>query len=171
MIAKNDGGDSEPSNLIGPVMVKHLIFVDEMQDDSLVHFTKGPVRYRSDRPRQTQEDIHRLEFRPGGELVYELPKSINSLRVFLFHPSSSPTCEIAVSTDGISFEAVEPERNSSEQDAGNYGYLQPVLLEAIIAEENARYVRLTNKSSSESNEDAFQVSRVEIVYSDESSQP
>ncbi|TWU29253.1 cellulase family glycosylhydrolase [Bythopirellula polymerisocia] len=167
VIAKNNRGSSDPSNVIGPVVVNHMLLVDEMQDESILHSTAGAVKQRADHPRQVQEDIHRKELGPGGQVVYQNLEPASGIRVFLFCNSSSPACEIAVSSDGHSFEQVRTKQVVSERDAGNYGYLQPVLVEATIDAKDRSYLRIRNTSSSDAEENAFQISRVEIAYDDE----
>lgn len=169
VIARNSAGDSEPSNLVGPVAVSHLLLVDELKDKTLLNRVEGPVQQRSDHARQTQEDIHRLEVGPRGLLVYQLPGSISSIRAFLFCDSTNPPCEISVSSDGDSFEVIDLESTVSDRNAGNYGYLQPVLLEATSQGRGTRFVRIKNTSSdvqgsSKTENQIFQISRIEIAY-------
>ncbi|QEG33992.1 cellulase family glycosylhydrolase [Bythopirellula goksoeyrii] len=169
VIAKNSIGESEPSNVVGPIVADHMLLVDEMETDNLIHQTEGPIQRRQDQPRRVQEDIHRQELGPGGSIVYRLPKSVGSIRAFLFSNSAVPLCEIAVSSDGISYEPVDTTRATTDRDAGNYGYLQPVLLEATLANETFRFVRFKNTSAAEQDtSDAeghiFQISRIEIGY-------
>ena len=176
VIAKNSGSNSLPSNVVGPVSANHKLLVDEMKDESLIYAVEGAVEERTDHARQTQEDIHRLEIGPGGLIVYRLPQAIGHVRAFLFCNSPHPPCEIALSTDGTTFKTVEAKRQATPRDTGNYGYMQPVLLEASGEQEDAMYVRLSNTSpednkAAKADQQRFQVSRIEIDYGIEDNLP
>ena len=169
--AENSGGQSEPSNIVGPVSVGYRLLVDEMRDDALLVASEGPVERRSDHPRQTQEDMHRLALGAGGAIVYRLPAAVNQVRVFIFSRTAQPAMEIAVSEDGQSFRTLPTKRTATARGAGDYSYLRPVLLEARCAGKDARYVRIRNQGASSTKADSHpvnasqpQISRVEIRY-------
>ena len=63
--ARNSAGESEPSNVVGPVRVECRTLVDECRDLSLTATTTGTVLPASENARMVQEDCHRLALQPG----------------------------------------------------------------------------------------------------------
>jgi mannan endo-1,4-beta-mannosidase len=171
VIARGLGGAAEPSNVVGPVNAATHLLVDELSDMTQLVNVQGSAILRSDKPRQTQEDIHRLELAPGAAVVYQPSGDVAQIQVWVFADQANPPCEIAVSDDGSEFEVLPLQTQSPRREAGDYGYLQPVLLTARPTSAGSRYVRIANvaPASPEATPDRenaprFQISRVEIVH-------
>ncbi|MBX3432509.1 MAG: hypothetical protein KF847_04235 [Pirellulales bacterium] len=160
VIARGAGGESAPSNIVGPVRVDHRLLVDELADESLRAGTTGPATFRSDRARRAQEDMHRVELGPDGTIEYRLPNPVESVAAWLFAESADHGCVIEGSTDGVEFAPLAAASESRRRGAGDYAYLQPMLLRAKAVDPAVRVVRIRNAAG----QVPVQVSRVEIAY-------
>lgn len=141
-IATNQTGRSMPSNVVGPVHVAHRMLVDEFADDRLIESLSGEVEYKSDKPRRTQEDIHRLAMGKGGSVTYHVDGPVEAVHLFVFSSVSNPSIHISVSTDGKQYIPLQTNVEANERSAGDYGYLIPVLMQATADVPDAIYVRV-----------------------------
>jgi hypothetical protein len=110
--AQSGSGQSEPSNLAGPVRVTTETLVDELADFSRVESRTGDWRIANRNCRSAKEDAHRAAGEAGAALVYRVSTSIRGFRVFAH------------------FRDVAAEKASYFGGAGEYGYWQPVLFYA-----------------------------------------
>jgi hypothetical protein len=156
--ACNDGGESEPSNVVGPVMVAHLMLVDEGQDLSQLAEKAGEVKPTTGEDRKRREDIHRILIPAGGSITYRVDDPIKSWRAILFRENASASVEAEQSRDGQTFAAVEPAAQLGPEAGGDYGYLQMVELRSRPSEPAGRFLRLRAVGG------PLEVSRVEIRY-------
>lgn len=160
--ARNSGGDSEPSNVVGPVAVESRTLVDECRDLSLTAATSGEVLPSSENARTVQEDCHRLVLKPGASVVYRVKEPINLCRVYCF-AFAAANLEISVSADGKNYRSATASRTAFPSSQTVYGYLTPIMFVAELAGGNATHVRIAlpkNRSQSE----VVELSRVEIEY-------
>ncbi|WP_425400768.1 hypothetical protein [Aeoliella sp.] len=158
VIARNASGTSPPSNVVGPVPVNCKTLVDEFADASQAARIDGEHTFCSNDARKVQEDIHRLRLVPGSTVEYELSGDIEQVRLLLFSavPTATPNI-VAVDASGSSAELkLDIQRGRAE--AGDYGYLTPVLVTAADMPAGTRRIRI-------SCPDEVQLSRIEIRYS------
>lgn len=160
IIAKNQSGTSAPSNIVGPVIAKHRTLVDEMQEQDSLHQASGPAEYRTGYARKVQEDIHRLHLAAGGTVQYDLPHSILRIRVWAFAKSADANLMLkTIAADGQQHE-VSLQKTLSKRDAGDYGYLTPILFESSSIPATCRKLQLSVPNS---DADAgIEISRIEI---------
>jgi hypothetical protein len=162
IVGRNKTGDSEPSNVVGPVAVESHTLVDECRDLSLTVATNGEVLPSSDNARTVQEDCHRLTLKPGSSVVYRVKEPINRCRVYSFAPAEAKLA-IGVSADGKHYQTATGERTAFPSNQTIYGYLTPILFVSELTGGNATYLRIAHaKSGSQSA--AVELSRVEIEY-------
>jgi hypothetical protein len=154
--AQNDSGISEPSNIVGPVKVKSATLVDELADFSKIHSRSGDWKIADRDCRSAKEDAHRAAGGAGDVLIYELPSSIQSFRVFAFFPKEESGVKFSVSDDGRNFHDVTVQKKTYFHGAGEYGYWKPVLFHAEeIHGGNLLKIELTGET---------QLGRVEITH-------
>ena len=163
VVARGPGGVSPPSNIVGPVAVGYRLLVDEMGDGSLLHDTAGHVEQVSNLSRRVQEDIQRKALGPGASITYRLDEPVSLVRVFLFSENDNPPCTILASADGKQFESLPVSKKTADRDAGDYGYLTPVLLEASVSRGDTRFIRIESTTKEGQPSSELQVSRVEIA--------
>ncbi len=155
--AKNASGISEPSNIVGPVVVKNDTFVDELADFSRVHSKTGDWKIASRDSRSTKEDAHRAAGTAGNALVYELPDAIEGFRVFAFFPKDEHDLKFSISDDGQSFHENAAQKEIYYHGTGEYNYWKPILFHAEeLHGGNFLKIELTGET---------QIGRVEISHS------
>ena len=177
VVARNGAGDSEPSNMVGPVTVTSRTLVDECRDVSLTATSEGEVSPTNDNARTVQEDCHRLALRPGSAIVYRVKQPISRWRVYCFAEREA-NLAFSISTDGKSFRSVAVNRESFPSSQTVYGYSTPILFAGESTGRDATYLRVafagqsagrnSSKNASSTNRattsDAIELSRVEIEY-------
>ncbi len=163
VVAKNESGESPPSTVVGPVAVVHQTLVDEMRDLSRIVSAEGPYEFRTGDARKVQEDIHRIALGAGASLTYRALGPIEGVTVWLFAPPGAAPVRLtsAAAPEGP-FRELPVTRQAASSTAGDYGYLQPVLLHSKQAPPGARYVRITAPAATTG--DQVQLSRVEVRY-------
>lgn len=166
--AKNLSGISEPSNVVGPVAVRHLTLIDEMKDFSLIHKRGGLMSLENKQARRAKEDMHRLKLNSEGTplrgnqayIVYRVPREIDRIKVYSFISSDAAAIKLAVSADGEKFEKISAQRKDLVSGVGEsdaYGYLRPVSFYAENRIRDAKYLKVESTGD-------VQISRIEINY-------
>lgn len=167
VVAKGSGGESAPSNVVGPVAVDARVLVDEARDLSLVADATGGVKPVNAEARRRREDGSRLKLPAGSQLTYQVDEPIRSWQAefFVVQPDSSSESSVAVSwsTDGVDFTPLELE--AALQGAGpadaDYGYLPLLKLAAGKMPAGACFLRFTAQ-------DEVELARVVIRFGETS---
>ncbi len=128
--AKNESGISEPSNVVGPVIVESAALVDEFADFSKVSSRSGGWQLATHDSRAAKEDAHRIAGHAGEVLIYQLPNAVQSFRVSAIFPKDVSDVKFSVSDDGQNFHDVAAQQEIYFHGAGEYGYWKPVLFHA-----------------------------------------
>lgn len=160
--AVNPAGASEPSNIEGPVTVKHLALIDEMLNAEKIHRTEGQISFPVRDTRKMKEDMHRLRAESGAAIIYKLPLSVHSWKVYSFFPQGVSDFKFYYSADGENFTAAEAQLKSFYTGPGGYekvayGYWIPALYESAAPAKNSRYLKIEFTAEA-------QISRIEIYY-------
>ena len=155
--AKNDAGHSEPSNVVGPVVVTHATLVDELADFSKVHARQGQIRIATRDCRRAKEDAHRAAGDAGDALIYQLPTSIDGFRIFTFFPHDVADLKCSISDDGRTYREITASKDVYFSGAGDYGFWEPVLYHAGNFGGNARFLKIELTG-------VTQIGRVEITH-------
>jgi hypothetical protein len=161
--AKNSAGDSEPSNVVGPVSVSCKTLVDELKDWQFIYKRTGDLSLQTKEARKFKEDYHRLKgktwfciFRPW--VIYKVEPPITSWKVFSFFPEKITDFKFYVSADGKNFKQIKKfDRHNYFTGKGLYGYHIPVLYEGAGLGDDAQYLKIEYTGEA-------QISRVEIKY-------
>ncbi len=101
---KNESGTTAPSNVIGPIVARKKMLMDNLLDFSLTYAHSPNISINSETwptLRQTEEDRYQAVRTAGsaaGELIYKAD-NIKSVNVFLFSDKAD-TLKIQYSTDG-----------------------------------------------------------------------
>jgi hypothetical protein len=156
VLAKNRGGVSDESNIVGPVKAESLRLLDEMKNFTVLYFLSGGVKIKTDRDREFKEITHRFEMQPGAFISYIVPGNIISIKLNSFSRIDSSSLSISVSETGEEFVTIDAVRESYFIGKGDYDYWVPSQYKAEV-QGAARYVRI---EAAELN----QLGRVEINY-------
>jgi hypothetical protein len=158
VIARNPSGVSEPSNIVGPVRMKHHTLVDELWNDSRIFVKEGNLRFTENEARKFKEDCHRLAGQGKCAIIYYAPGGIQAVRVLLFGQSDQPAIRIHFSKDGRKFEPVESAvARTTTNGEQAYGFWKAMRYSASPAEPGCDYVRIEFLAEA-------QLSRVEIDH-------
>jgi hypothetical protein len=108
--ARNASGASKPSNVVGPVNVKRLCLVDELQDFSRVRAKSEGLKLNNDYNALYAEYLFRAQGSPNDRLRYTVPAPIESVHVVAFYATNIADLTLLVSADGAHFTALTPKR-------------------------------------------------------------
>jgi len=154
--AKNSGGSSDPSNVVGPVEVSWLTLVDEMKNFDLMRTHSG-VALETGNTRQAKEDLDRVAGNGRASIVYETPEAMGTCRVCAFFPGAVADLHFYASSDGQRYRKVPAQRHDYFGGEGEYGYFKPVMFEAALDRIEGRFLKIEFTGLT-------QISRVEITY-------
>jgi hypothetical protein len=86
IVARNASGASKPSNIVGPITIKRVCFVDELQDFSRVARKSDGLTLTNAYNAMYAEHLFRAKGDAGDWLAYKIPGSIDSIKVVAFCP-------------------------------------------------------------------------------------
>jgi mannan endo-1,4-beta-mannosidase len=110
VLARNVSGVSKPSNVMGPVTVKRVCLVDELQDFSRVHVKSDGLQLNNNFNALYAEYLFRAKGTTNDWLTYQVPTPITTVRVIAFFTKELPDLTLQSSKDGTHFTALQPER-------------------------------------------------------------
>lgn len=109
-IARNASGKSKPSNVVGPVKVAQVCFVDELQDFSRVHAKSDGLKFNNDYNAMYAEYLFRAQGSTNDWVSYQVGGPIESVKVVAFFAKEIADMTLEASADGETFVALEPKR-------------------------------------------------------------
>jgi hypothetical protein len=109
--ARNASGASPPSNVVGPVKVKRVCFVDELQDFSRVQAKSDGLTLNNDYNALYAEFLFRAKGSTNDWLSYKVPAPIKSVKVVAFFAKEIADLTLQVSADGRKFAMLQPKRS------------------------------------------------------------
>jgi hypothetical protein len=152
--AKNEGGTSAPSNVVGPIRVSELPLVDELIDFSKSFAHDGKLSLETAGARPYKEDPHRLKGSAGDWISYKTNELLRSATVLALMETVQVDPEFYVSDDGKTFKKVNAKVSSFPTAINLYGYKLPVRYEIASS---GNYLKIVFVGE-------MQISRVEIRY-------
>jgi len=111
VIARNAGGTSPPSNVVGPVRIQQAVLVDEMKDLSCAAGRSDGLHCVPRANYRFAEHYYRIGGRKGDWLTYRAPEGLELAGVALsvWNPGASPGLRVLVSADGRNWRRATPE--------------------------------------------------------------
>lgn len=110
VIARSASGASKPSNVVGPVKVKRVCFVDELQDFSRVQAKSGGLTMNNDFNALYAEFLFRAKGGANDWLSYKVPAPMQTVKVVAFFAKEMTDLTLQVSADGKKFTTLQPKR-------------------------------------------------------------
>jgi hypothetical protein len=110
VVARNASGTSQPSNVVGPVAVKRICFVDELQDFSRVGAKSAGLKLNNEFNCLFAEYLFRAMGSTNDWVTYQVPAPIESLKVVAFFAKDTADLALQVSADGAKFTDLQPGR-------------------------------------------------------------
>ena len=111
VLAKNEGGLSGPSNVVGPVKIRRAVLADEMKTfDLTADHSRGVALVDKDNYRFA-EHYYRVSGKAGDWLIYGVPDGLelDSFDLSIWNPATSPGLRVLVSPDGQDWQDVTPD--------------------------------------------------------------
>lgn len=161
VVAHNEAGDSEPSNIVGPVAVDLLALVDECADKSKLAYANDRVEATTGQDRQTREDQSRLRITPGGVLSYQVSGAIHQWRMEVYLEGAGAKPEVTCSTNGQEYSSCEYTITNDATTRADYGYLQRIVLTGGKLSTDVRYLQI--RMPKEAGQ-AIQLARTEVYH-------
>jgi mannan endo-1,4-beta-mannosidase len=157
IIAENSAGKSDPSNIVGPVLVSHKTLVDEMIDLKQIHQHKGELTLEFKQARKFKEDNHRLKGKKNAYVIYKLPKPIGQWKVSTFFENKVSDLKFSLSQDGKKYHDAKVSSHAYFRGQDCYGYYKPIEYKGQTRDQTAHYLKITFT-------DTAYLSNVEIIY-------
>jgi len=111
IIARNVAGVSKPSNIVGPVTVKRVCLVDDFQDFSRVSAKSDGLKLNNEYNALYAEYLFRVKGNTNDWVVYEVPASIQSVKVVAFFAGSEgKDLTLQTSADNKIFKNLSPRK-------------------------------------------------------------
>lgn len=108
--ARNASGASKLSNVVGPVKVKRVCFVDELQDFARAHAKSAGLTLNNDFNALYAEFLFRAKGSAGDWLSYKVPAPVKTVNVVAFFAKEMTDLTLQVSADGKKFTTLQPKR-------------------------------------------------------------
>ncbi len=157
LLARNEAGLSEPSNVFGPVRMRCRTLVDELPNTALIYRKNGALELRSNDARNLKEDCHRLRGTPGAWIAYQATGKSKSLRVYAFSEKGEPGLEFRSGTDGPKGALLNATVADFNGGKDMYNFHWPRLYTVKVGDGNASGVSILFTKDT-------QIGRVELEY-------
>lgn len=112
VLARNAAGASGPSNVVGPVAVRRVTFVDELQDFSRVRAKTGGLTLDNAYNGLYAEYLFRARGDAPDALTYRVPGVIAAITVTAFFADPGGDLTLEVSADGTNYAPLSPRRQA-----------------------------------------------------------
>jgi mannan endo-1,4-beta-mannosidase len=156
---------SPPSNVEGPVEVRHRTLVDECRDLSQAAAVDGEVEAVTGDDRQRREDVHRIAVPAGGSVTYEVAEPVIDFSTIVFRRGDSPETAVSYSADGEIFLDAAVETRIVGAGGGDYQYLVQLQVESHAVPPGTRFIRIAAAAAGNGEPPApLELSCVEIRY-------
>lgn len=159
VIAKNIGGVSNSSNVVGPVKADYKRLIDNAQNFTVLYFMQGNISVATDKDREYKEITHRFKAEKESALYYFVPGNISSVRINSFSREDKSSLTLSISEDGVEFLTLDASRNSFHLGKGDYNYWIPSQYKVAV-KGNHSYLKI-------GVEELNQIGRIEIDYKPE----
>lgn len=157
VIAKNQAGNSPPSNVIGPVPVSRLALIDDMRNLALMYHYEGSVAIASDNDRVYREKHTRLAGDKRAKVFYYVPSPIKHVRLYVFGDPGKTPLEFQLSTDNDRYVDAFFSTDSLVSGKNDYGYQPLTVYEWNGTESDFRFLKISFKRK-------VQIARVEVYW-------
>lgn len=156
ILAGNIAGESEPSNVVGPVDVKTQALIDDMSNYGKMYFSNDVLPETGD-DRKFKEDMFRMGGKDSSFIEYYVPGEPEEIKVYAFEKGKTRMLKLMTSTDNTDYSKAEVSSADFSQGEDDYDSWLPVLYTCREGLENVKYVKVVFKGEAK-------ISRVEIVY-------
>ena len=161
ILAKNESGVSEPSDVVGPVSAPCRILIDDLNDDNRMFEKSDGITFSTDREStvRAKEDKSRVIGKSGEYIIYKLPKKMISVQVDAFYTTENRDNNL-IFFSGDSPNSTMPLSTTKEiyePFANEYRFFCPIRYTTKNIPANHRYIKIMLN-------DGMQLGRLEIGY-------
>jgi hypothetical protein len=154
--AKNETGQSDYSNVVGPVEVTTRTMVDEMENFDKIFQKDGSLRLLTTEDiRRAKEDRSRLAGSAGSYIIYKLSGKGSEIAVDYFAADSTKTIGISISKDLNKFSDITTKKELYIFGKNDYEFFDAVTLRGSNIPDDSKYLKI-------SLDNGVQISRIEI---------
>jgi hypothetical protein len=121
VIARNEAGQSPPSNVVGPVPVEQICVVDELSDFDVAKQRTEGIELLNAANSYFGEYLYRASGNAGDWLLYELPLDMAQVNLWAWSPAGTEPFRLSVSTDGQSFVPLQATQTETTYTANRGG--------------------------------------------------
>jgi hypothetical protein len=154
--ARNESGQSPPSNVVGPVEVEFLTLTDKARNLAVLYESSG-VEVRRGEYRSFKEAHSRLHGAKGGHVTYRAPGRPLEIRLYVFEQDTEPDLALFESRDGSAWVPAAAEARDFASGESNYDYRVPVGYRYAPRDAAVRYLKAVFG-------DSVDIVRVELDY-------
>ncbi|UII76465.1 hypothetical protein LV716_01375 [Flagellimonas sp. HMM57] len=154
--AINESGSSEKSNIVGPVTINELAKIDTMKNLGGVEDSRAILPTMGN-DRSFKEIRNRLAGDYGSQLIYKIPGSLETFKLYAFEKKRFAYLSIHGSMDGSTWEDLEVFPTSYTNNESNYGYWKPKIY-SYSGNKDYNYIKVFFKGGK------AELARVEILY-------
>jgi len=166
VLAKNESGVSEPSNVLGPVKVRYKKFVDELIDSTNFVEQSGSFKFLSSQNLyKAKVDDSRLEGSINSYIVYKIPAAMDSIRIEVFLiPTKGEQIpgqcglDFYASDSLTRFTPLAAKLETYPPLENYYGFYTPAIYTCEEFPANSKFLKIKFNN-------VVELSRVEIIYS------
>ena len=154
--AKNETGQSDYSNVVGPVDVTARTLVDEMENFNKIFQKDGELKLLTTEDiRRAKEDRSRLAGSAGSYIIYQLSGKGSEITVDYFVADSTKTIGVSVSKDLNKFSDIATKKELTIFGKNDYEFFDAVTLRGTNIPDDSKYLKI-------SLDNGIQISRIEI---------
>lgn len=157
LTAKNISGVSEFSEVSDAVSVSNRILIDNMENYAGFIYSEGKISVATEDDRKYKEDMFRMRGEKGSAMVYFVPGTLDSLRIYSFCHTKCQNLAISVSEDDKEYVAVDVSPQAFYGDGVFYQVPLYYAVSFAAKHKAARYVKITFLETS-------QLGRAELFY-------
>ncbi|MDO5980267.1 hypothetical protein [Flavivirga spongiicola] len=156
--ALNKYGESNFSNIIGPVEVNSYALIDNMNNFGKVFYSTEGITLETKNDRIFKEDMHRFKGDKKEEVVYYVPGNLKRIKIYSFCKEDIENLKLSLSGNNETYKEQNIKPESYNTGKGDYGYWIPILHDFEVTEiENSSYLKINFNSET-------QMSRIELYY-------
>ncbi|HUT31887.1 MAG TPA: hypothetical protein VNE39_00275 [Planctomycetota bacterium] len=111
VVARNASGESEPSNVVGPVKVRAVCLADELATFALAHARSDGLTLANEYNALYAERLFRAKGESGAWLAYKAPGDIAAFKAVAWFPKAPEHLRFQASPDGVAFQNLAPQRH------------------------------------------------------------
>ena len=154
--AKNETGQSDYSNVVGPVDITARTLVDEMENFNKIFQKDGELKLLTTEDiRRAKEDRSRLAGSAGSYIIYKLSGKGSEITVDYFVADSTKTIDVSVSKDLNEFSDIAAKKVLTIFGKNDYEFFDAVTLRGTNIPDDSKYLKI-------SLDNGVQISRIEI---------